>query len=145
MSSSRMGVTGAGMGCVISTFSTNHNGFWLSDRRRQTRQTADPDYCCLNKNYCYMCDHYIFRTAFGRYGEGAFHMLPFPPWGALSLFFCGLALSHKSMKERGSQIPNSNCVWYWLLSLWGPVISMSIWLHRLGTRWFCSSVFAEPI
>ncbi len=33
MSCCRVGVAGVGVGCVISTFSSNHNGFGLSERR----------------------------------------------------------------------------------------------------------------
>ena len=40
MSSCRVGVSGVGVGCVISTFPSNHNGFGLSERRAERRRRA---------------------------------------------------------------------------------------------------------
>lgn len=60
-----------------------------------------------------------------------------PLRASLPLFF--LFIRHRTgIKEWGSRILHSDCV-ILALGLRGPVISVSIWLHRLGTCCFCSS------
>lgn len=152
MSCCRVGVLGLGKRCVMSTFSSNHNGFGLSEmswgRRRwagngstlhlSSRRVSQKLllHVHLKPRVTYM--RWDASVCFGQYGEdtsGCFFYAASVQFILFFFFFFFFFLfwlhrAHKSMQSWNRQV--KLCV-ILAVSLWGPVISASTWLHRLGT------------
>lgn len=153
------------MGCVISTFSSNHNGFGLSERGGERRRRAGnvsklkpPSQfqvfkvkiivTCLSKTIALVALNYLL-TNMVKALMAFLYMLPLCAEAALPLFFtCWLYQTHKSIKGVWKSNPQLKlCV---ILAIGEPVGACNLNVHmtsqaRNSPGSAAQAVFSEPM